>query len=48
MKGSINCLCHVMVSMLAIGPKVQMLKPSRGDLFLRARKFAACFSLEGK
>jgi hypothetical protein len=41
-------LGDVMVSVLAIRPKVRGFKPSRGDGFLRAIKIAARLNSEGK
>jgi hypothetical protein len=41
-------LCGVMVSVLAIGPKVRGFKPGRGDGFLRAIKIRTRLPSEGK
>jgi hypothetical protein len=43
-----NLLCDVMVSVLAIRPKVRGFKPSRGDGFLRAIKFVPLVPSDGK
>jgi hypothetical protein len=40
--------CGVMVSMLAVGPKVRGLKPDGGDGFLRAIKIHSTTSFRGE
>jgi hypothetical protein len=44
----IFCLCGVMVSVLAVGPKVHRFKPGQGDGFLKAINSAASLPLEEK
>jgi hypothetical protein len=45
---NVSCLGGVMVSMLAIGPKVRGLKPGQGDGFLRAIKIHSMPSFGGE